>query len=134
MREDQNDLWRFSTQVAGHWWERIRAGEDDKSAISYLTITVDELTNTPQLEGWAYTSKGEPMADWKTVVTGAILGVEPQIHYWWQGEEDRQHGQLYGGGGHIVFDDKTLNTARGLFYDTNGGQAILIARGLDRCG
>lgn len=139
VRRDQEALWRFSTRVAGHWWERIRAGEDDRSAISYVTITVDEVTNAPQLHGWGYGVGGEPMADWKTVVTGAILGTEAKIHYRWQGEHEDQHGQTYGGGGYIVFDDDALLTATGFFYDTNftqisdGAHTRVKHFGLYRC-
>ncbi|MGA9536921.1 MAG: nucleotide-binding protein [Desulfobacterales bacterium] len=122
VRRDQAALWQFCTRLAGHWWERMRTGEDDKSAISYVTITVDEVTNTPQLHGWSYGLEGEPLADWKTVVTGTILGKEAEIHYRWKGEQEQQHAQIYGGGGHIVFDDDTLSTASGFFYDTNFAQ------------
>jgi hypothetical protein len=60
VRRSQEALWRFSSRVAGHWWERMRPGEDDKSALSYVTITVDEVTNTPHIHGWAYGLGGEP--------------------------------------------------------------------------
>ena len=139
VRRDQVALWRFSTRVAGHWWERIRAGEDDRSAISYVTITVDEVTNTPQVHGWAYGIEGEHLADWKTVVTGAILGKEAEIHYRWEGEHEDQHAQTYGGGGYIAFDDDILRTARGFFYDTNftqisdGAHTRVKHFGLYRC-
>lgn len=119
VRRGQADLWKFSSRVTGHWWERMRAGEDDKSAISYVTITVDEVTNTPQLHGWSYDLGGEPIANWKSVITGIMLGKEVEIHYRWEGEHEQQHGQIYGGGGCIVFDDDTLSTASGFFYDTN---------------
>jgi len=139
VRRDQAALWQFSTRVAGHWWERMRAGEDDKSAISYVTITVDAVTNTPQLQGWSYGVGGETMADWKTVVTGAILGKEAKIHYRWEGGHEHQHAQTYGGGGYIVFDDDALSTASGFFYDTNftqisdGAHTRVKHFGLCRC-
>jgi predicted nucleotide-binding protein len=139
VRGKQAALWQFSTRVAGHWWERMRTGEDDKTAISYVTITVDEATNTPQLHGWSYGRGGEPMADWKTVVTGAILEKEPKIHYRWEGEHEDQHAQIYGGGGYIVFDDNTLSSGSGFFYDTNftqiteGAHTRVKHFGLYRC-
>jgi hypothetical protein len=119
VREDQAALWRFCRRIAGHWWERMRDGEDDKSALSYITMTVDEVTNTPHMSGWAYSKVGEPMADWESVITGVGLGKEPKIHYRWKGEHDKQHGQTFGGGGYIVFEDDELNSASGYFYDTN---------------
>ncbi|MGZ8268801.1 MAG: TIR domain-containing protein [Burkholderiales bacterium] len=139
VRRGQEALWRFSRRVAGHWWERMRAGEDDKSALSYVAFGIDETTNTPQLHGWAYDSRGEPMADWRSVVTGAILGDQPSIHYRWEGEHDQQHGQVFGGGGEIKFDDDELLTASGYFYDTNfalvstGASTRVKHFGLYRC-
>jgi len=85
VRRQQVAMWQFSTRVAGHWWERMRSGEDDQSAISYVTITVDEVTNTLQLQGWSYDIDGNPMAEWKTIVTSALLGKEAKIHYRWEG-------------------------------------------------
>jgi hypothetical protein len=37
----------------------MRQGEDDKSALSYLTVTVDDLTNTPRIAGKAFGLSGE---------------------------------------------------------------------------
>ncbi len=138
VRRDQEALWRFSARVAGHWWERIRKGEDDSSALSYLTITLDEITNTPQLCGTAYGLRGEHMADWKTVGAAVVLK-EAAIHYRWEGEQQSEVAQIYGGGGYIVFDDETLNTASGYFYDTNfadiseGAHTRVKHFGLYRC-
>lgn len=122
VREDQVALWRFSQRFAGHWWERMREGEDDMSALSYITVTVNEVTNTPHMQGWTYGKSGEPLADWETVITGVVLGREPKIHYRWEGEHDNLHGQRFGGGGYIEFDDNELSTARGYYYDTNFAQ------------
>lgn len=139
VRQDQDALWRFSQHFAGHWWERMREGEDDMSALSYVTVTVNEVTNTPHMYGWTYDKSGKPMADWETIVTGVVLGAEPEIHYRWEGEQDDMHGQMFGGGGFIKFDDSELNTASGHFYDTNFAQIQLGAHaqikhfGLYRC-
>lgn len=139
VRRQQVAMWQFSTRVAGHWWERMRSGEDDQSAISYVTITVDEVMNTPQLQGWSYDIDGNPMAEWKTIVTSALLGKEAKIHYRWEGGHEQQHGQIFGGGGYIVFDDDRLTTARGYFYDTNftqiadGAHTRVKHFGLYRC-
>lgn len=48
VRERQAVLGRLSHRIAGRWWERMRKGDDDKSAISYVTVTVDDVTNTPK--------------------------------------------------------------------------------------
>lgn len=139
VREDQDALWRFSQRFAGHWWERMREGEDDMSALSYITVTVNEVTNTPHMKGWTYGKSGEPLADWETVITGVLLGKEPKIHYRWEGEHDKLHSQTFGGGGYIEFDDRELSTARGHFYDTNfaqiqaGAHARIKHFGLYRC-
>ena len=139
VREDQDALWRFSRRFAGHWWERMREGEDDMSALSYVTVTVNEVTNTPHMHGWAYDKLGKPMADWETVITGVVPGKEPKIHYRWEGEHGAMHGQTFGGGGYIEFDDNELSTARGHFYDTNfaqiqsGAHARIKHFGLYRC-
>jgi len=138
-RRGQEALWHFSRQLAGHWWERMRVGEDDKSALSYVTITIDEVTNNPSFQGWAYDRDGEPMADWNSVVAGAILGAEPIIHYHWEGEHDAQTGQKFGGGGLIRFDTGALKSASGYFYDTNfamasqGAPTLVKHFGLYRC-
>ena len=139
VRQDQEALWRCASRVAGHWWERMRSGEDDMSALSYVTITVDEVTNTPHLQGWAYGQDGTPLAGWKSVVTGVTLGEETKIYYRWEGEHDKAHAQIYGGGGYIVFDDDQMNTASGYYYDTNfaqigeGAHTLVKHFGLYRC-
>ena len=137
-RREQEALWRFSTRVAGHWWERIRKSEDDHSALSYVTMTVDEATNTPALRGWAYGLDGRFLAEWHSVVTGVAVK-EFKIYYRWEGEHEEQHAQTYGGGGVIVFDDEQLEAGSGYYYDTNFAQAASGAHtrvkhfGLYRC-
>ena len=120
VRAGQEDLWRFCRRLSGAWWERMREGEDDQSALSYVTITVDEVTNTPHLEGRSYGLDGEPVAEWKSLVSGVELSATtPVLSYRWEGEHEQRHGQRYGGGGRITFDDTALQTGHGYFYDTN---------------
>ena len=119
VRKGQEALWRFSSRVAGHWWERIRKGEDDKSALSYLTVAIDEVTNTPRLHGRVYGQSGESLADWDTITAGVLLGEMPTVYYRWEGEHEISRGQKYGGGGVIYFDDDRIETGYGHFYDTN---------------
>lgn len=118
-REEQISLWRFSETISGYWWERMRKGEDDMSAISYLKLTVDPVTNTPHLEGRAFNREGRPMADWHSIATGVVMSGSPIVYYRWEGQIEEETGQIYGGGGRFFFDDLDLNTARGYFYDTN---------------
>lgn len=121
VRRKQENLWRFSSRFAGHWWERMRQGEDDMSALSYLTVTVDEVTNTPKIEGKAYSGAGEPLAGWWTVSTGVKLdkNQKPRVYYRWEGEHEDAHGQKYGGHGVIDLDDDSLANGDGHYYDTN---------------
>ncbi len=119
-REARESLWRFSTRFSGHWWERIRSGEDDRSALSYLTVTVDELTNTPKISGKVFGLVGERLADWSTVTSGVLLSEQPaQVHYRWEGEHQDAHGQTYGGHGIIILEDDELTRGEGWFFDTN---------------
>jgi hypothetical protein len=101
----------------------MRKGEDDKSAVSFVTFTVDPATNTPHLVGTAYDlNDGRRIADWESVSTGVLLprdGERAKLFYRWTGRHDNAPGQLYGGGGQIIFDDDLLESARGEFYDTN---------------
>jgi len=139
VRERQAALWLFSHRFAGHWWERMRDGEEGRSALSYVTVTVDEVTNTPHLQGLVFDSNGAAMADWETVVSGVVVDGPPRIHYRWEGEMESDHGQKYGGGGYIEFDSPELASGRGYYYDTNFAQLAAGAHtrvkhfGLYRC-
>jgi hypothetical protein len=120
VRAGQEGLWRFCRRLSGAWWERMRKGEDDQSGLSYVTITVDEVTNTPCLDGKSYGLDGERVAEWKSVVSGVELSTTtPVLSYRWEGEHEQKHGQRYGGGGRITFDNTSLQTGHGYFYDTN---------------
>ncbi len=120
VRAGQESFWRFCQRLSGAWWERMRAGEDNMSALSYVAITVDEVTNTPRLDGQSYGLDGEPLAEWKSVVSGVELSAtKPVLSYRWEGEIDQSRGQRYGGGGRITFDGPELETGQGYFYDTN---------------
>ena len=123
VREEQERLWRFATQFAGCWWERMRKGEDDKSALSYVTVTVDELTNAPKFEGKVFDLAGEPLADWWSVSSGVVFAAKPRVHYRWEGEHQDAHGQTYGGYGIIDLDSEQPNSGEGRFFDTNFAQA-----------
>jgi len=120
IRAGQQKLWLFNRRLAGSWWERMRKGDDEGSALSFVTITIDELTNTPRLEARSFGLDGEYLAEWSTVVTGLDLsGPKPVLYYRWEGEFDEAIGQKWGGGGTVTFDDLSLNSGAGYFYDTN---------------
>lgn len=123
VREEQEALWRFACRIQGHWWERIRKGEDAKSALSYVDVRPDPVNHGIALHGDVFDRRGRPLADWDSVLTGIVLGPRPVIHYRWQGEHKASHGQTFGGGGEIQFeDDGGRGLVRGYFYDTNFAQ------------
>ena len=115
----QDEAWRFCTRLSGHWWERIKRSEDNESTLSYLTIAIDPVTNTPDISGRVFHIDGEPYAQWRTIVTGVVLGDQPTVYYRWRGKLDESPGQILGGGGEIVFADRQLQTGSGYFFDTN---------------
>ena len=122
-RAKQEEQWRFCQRLSGAWWERMRRGDDDMSALSYVMISIDEVTNTPYLEGKAFGVAGEYLAEWKSIVSGVqFRSTKPTVFYRWEGEFDERIGQPYGGGGRIDFDDVELQHASGYFYDTNYAQ------------
>jgi hypothetical protein len=120
IRSSQHELWRFCQRLSGSWWERMRRGDDDMSALSYVLISTDEVTNTPRLDGRSFDTDGGYLAEWRSVVSGVELGSNnPTVSYRWEGEFDDRIGQPYGGGGRIKFDNMDLRHASGYFYDTN---------------
>lgn len=140
VRRQQRELWLFARRIEGGWWERMREGEDEASALSYVEVRLEPATNSVSLHGQAYGRDARPLADWESVVAGVVLGPQPRIFYRWQGEHDASHGQTYGGGGLIRFDDdRELAGGDGYFYDTNFAQIAAGAHttvkhfGLYRC-
>lgn len=113
-REKQESLWRFSSSVAGSWWERVR--EDSRSALSFVTIEPDPVTNTLSIEGVSYDSKAQPLAEWHSLTTSIVLGPRPMVFYQWEGAHETARGETYGGGAVIRFEG---NSSHGYFYDTN---------------
>jgi hypothetical protein len=99
----------------------MRKGEDKQSALSYLTVTVDEVTNTPKIVGKTYGRAGESLAGWRTITTGVTIdkNSKPKVSYRWEGEHEDAHGQKYGGHGVIDLDNDRLASGDGHFYDTN---------------
>lgn len=119
IRTHQASLWKLCSRLAGHWWSRIAQEKDTRSAISYVRITVDPVTNTPRLQGETFGPKGASIAKWESVVSGVVQGSPTKLYYRWQGENAAAHAQVFGGGGYIEFADDEYDAANGFFYDTN---------------
>lgn len=112
----QEALWRFSSRVTGNFWERMRDGDDDLSALSYITTSVNPVTNTPSVSGKAYTREAISTYNWRSITTGVVYGVRPQINYRWDSEDSV--GGITGGIGFITFDDDKGLSGEGSFFDT----------------
>ena len=117
--KDQERIWRFSKCIAGGWWERMRTGEDDRSALSFITVAVDEPTGTPTFEGKVFALDGERIANWWSVTSAVVLGDRPRVCYSWKGAFDKTKGQERGGSAEITFESQDPSTAEGYYYDTN---------------
>ena len=144
VREDQVKLWRFSSQVAGNWWQAIerrdRTGRKKTAPVvelSHVTLGSDPMTNLPTLEGKTYNAKGEKAGSWKSVAVGVVLP-DRRIYYQWEGEHDNPNFMNYGGQGTFAFDDM-LSGAEGRFWKTDlhkardGGRASTNDFRLIRC-
>jgi hypothetical protein len=53
------------------------------------------------------------------VTSGVVLGDKPKIYYRWEGGREGSEGQVFGGHGVIAFEDDTLDSAGGYYFDTN---------------
>jgi len=125
-RRRQEVLWRFSTQMTGQWWERMRQGDDDQSALSHVIITVDPVTSEPKLEGRGFALDAGERAEWHSIITGVAFGLTTKLYYAWEGKQLDAIGQEYGGHAAITIGDPTVQEAEGYFFDTN---FALIAAG-----
>jgi hypothetical protein len=119
LRRRQEELWRFSSQVAGQWWERMRSHDDDQSALSHVTVTMDPVTCEPRLDGVGYSLDASVRTEWHSVITGVTFGDMPKIYYAWEGRHLDNVGQEYGGHGVVSLVDPQLQEAEGYFFDTN---------------
>jgi hypothetical protein len=124
----QEKLWRFSSRLAGHWWERIAEDKDEGAWLSYLTIKVNPGTNTPVLGGRSFSRSGAFRGDWWSVTTGVELeGLKPTVFYQWAGTHRNAEGQNIGGPGVFFFDDKDRpKIGDGYYFGTNFAE---IAKG-----
>jgi predicted nucleotide-binding protein with TIR-like domain len=64
-RATQAALRRFSDRIAGTWWERILLKEE-KPALSFLSIEMDETHSSVRLVGKAYGPDGSHRASWRS--------------------------------------------------------------------
>ena len=144
VREDQVKLWRFSSRVAGNWWQAIerrdRTGREKTAPVlelSHVTLRCDPITNLPTLEGKMYDDKGKEAGSWRSVAVGAVLP-DRRIYYQWEGEHDNPNFMNYGGQGTFAFDEM-LSGAEGRFWKTDlhkardGGRASTNDFRLIRC-
>jgi hypothetical protein len=65
-RAAQAAMRRFSDRIKGTWWERIRL-KDEKPALSFVTIELDEAHSSVRLNGKAYGPDGKHRANWRSV-------------------------------------------------------------------
>jgi len=119
IRSLQDELFQFSRAFEGHWWERMRTGDDEGTALSYVTVTTDSITNSPRFQGIVFGRRGVQLASWQTIIAGAQQDDGWQVFYRWEGQHDDKTGQTMGGGGQIIFADDALRSASGFYYDTN---------------
>jgi hypothetical protein len=136
VRERQALVSRFSNSVAGRWWERMRRGDDDASALSVVKVEAEPVSNTLTMEGSTYDKRARPLAEWRTLATSVVLGARPRVYYQWEGEHDAARGETCGGGGLVRFEG---DSGSGYFYDTNfarmkqGARTIAKSFRLYRC-
>jgi predicted nucleotide-binding protein len=121
-RNAQERLWRFSCRLVGEWWERIKRGDDNESALSYVKIALDDSMNTLSIRGDSYGLKGQHMANWETRATSIVLGPRPIVYYLWKGERESQEEQGFSGAGQITIEDENLDELSGYFVSTNVAQ------------
>ncbi len=116
-RRLQQQRWQFLRRIEGLWWERMRDGDDDQSALSLVAIELDPVTNCPLLGGDAYQLDGTKLAEWRATAS-LELGDRPTLHYHWQGHHDETRGATIAGQGEISFDSRDApSSGRGWYYD-----------------
>jgi len=61
----QSAMRKFGDRIAGTWWERISLAEE-KPALSFFTIELDDVYSSVKLEGKAYDNDGIQRAKWRS--------------------------------------------------------------------
>ena len=115
---EMQSVQEFCKRISGHWWERIFPGEP--SAISFLEIRPDKVTNTVKMIGKAYTKDGELAANWESVASCIDPGGY-KVFYYWKGLHPVRPKEPFEGLGEISFREFSgqLGGADGVFSDTN---------------
>ncbi|WP_127996819.1 nucleotide-binding protein [Piscinibacter defluvii] len=134
-RRRQQQRWQFLRRIEGLWWERMRDGDDDQSALSLVTIGLDPVTNGAVLRGDAYDLDGGRLAEWQA---DAALQLDdpPTLHYRWQGFHESARGAAIAGQGQVSFDSREApSSGRGWYYDIRvaeiqGGHAPVREKGV----
>jgi hypothetical protein len=116
-RVQQTAMWRFVEQIKGSWWERIRVG-GQVEALSFFTITADEVHGAILLDGRAYAKNdGAQRSTWRS--TAARLN-ERMVRYV---RECRPDTAWYPGLGEINFSlpgpNGVVEQGEGLFWEGN---------------
>lgn len=102
-RRLQQSRWHFLKQIEGQWWERMRTGDDDASALSLVTVALDAARNSARLEGKAFDVKGRWHATWSASAELELAPV-PTLYYHWSGWQEGKRAAGIAGHGSIRFD------------------------------
>jgi len=113
-----NSRLEFSNKVTGYWWERIKP--DEKVALSFLTIEYDEEQLTLKIQGLAFSSNGEHVANWRSI-SSDIRFDEEKVFYSWEGWHPSSPASPYEGSGEMHFSgsEEVYRTGNGLFSKLN---------------
>jgi predicted nucleotide-binding protein with TIR-like domain len=108
----------FCARVAGYWWERVLP--DDMSALSFVCIEPDPVTNTVKMSGVAYHTDGAPIADWYSIGVSIDANAR-KLGYIWEGCHPSRPNEPYQGFGWVRFDAAPGNfsVGRGTYFDAN---------------
>ncbi len=111
---DRTAVHKFCSEIAGPWWESVEP-DDGYSAVGFVDIAVDGLTDTMRVNGRSFTRAGCYIATWDSQTTH----VDPQrkeVLYIWTGNHIGGKNDAYQGFGKMVFRDD-LKAATGWFFN-----------------
>lgn len=116
-RERQQARWQFLRRIEGPWWERMREGDDDQSALSLVHVELDPVTNGLRLRGDAYGLDAAALAAWDAIADLSLEG-KPTLHYRWLGYRQEKRAAAIAGLGVIEFDSREApQRGSGWYYD-----------------
>jgi predicted nucleotide-binding protein len=102
-RDLQQQRWRVIKQMEGYWWERMRKGDDDASALSLVTVSAVNAGNSVRLDGKAFDLTDRWFASWAADADLELTPV-PTLHYRWEGWLEGQKAAAIAGLGSIKLD------------------------------